>query len=70
MKGFESSLLSKELKVQTNISKKKKEKKERKTIWKIRIYDFDEKLNKNDEKPTLKNFSKSDLINDANHVFS
>ena len=32
MKGFESPLLSKELKVQTNISKKKKEKKERKTI--------------------------------------
>ena len=35
MKGFESPLLSKELKVQTNISKKKKKKKKEKQYEKL-----------------------------------
>ena len=32
-------------------------------------YEFDEKINKNDRKPTLKKYNISDLIYNANHSF-
>ena len=59
MKRFEYLPLDKELKAQADIEKKRC-----KTLGKIQ--EIDEKINK---KPTLKNYSKLDLMYDGNYSF-
>ena len=60
MKRFEYLSLGKELKAKTDIAKKQYLKLDD-------TYLFDKKIKK--EKPTLDNYSKSNLIYDANHSF-
>ena len=60
MKRFEYSPLGKELKVQTGIAKKQYQKLDN-------SFGFDKIIKK--EKPTFKNYNKSNLINDSEHSF-
>ena len=62
IKRFEYLPLGKELKAQTEIAKKQYQGLDK-------IYEFDETINKNDKKTTLKKYSKSELMYDANHSF-
>ena len=60
IKGFEYSPLGKELKAQTGIGKKQYQKVDN-------TFEFDKIIKK--EKPTIENYSKSNLIYDTNHSF-
>ena len=62
IKRFEYSPLGKELKALADIAKKQDQGLDK-------IYEFDETVDKNDKKPALKKYSKSDLIYDINHSF-
>ena len=60
IKRFQYLLLGKELKAQINIAKKQYQKLDN-------TYEFDKIIKK--EKPTLENYSKSDLIYSSNYSF-
>ena len=50
------------MKIETDIAKKQYQKGNK-------VYEFDEKINKNVRKPALKKYNKSDLKYNANHSF-
>ena len=61
VKRLEYSPLDSELKKQTDIDKKQHQRLDK-------LYDFDETINENDKKPTLKKYNKSDLIYNSNII--
>ena len=65
IKRFEYSPLGIQLKIQTDIVKKKKQYERL-----DKVYKFNETIIKNDRKPTVRKYNKSNLIHNSNMVFT
>ena len=65
IKRFEYSPLGSQLKIQTDIVKKKKQYERL-----DKVYKFNETIIKNDRKPTVRKYNKSNLIHNSNMVFT